>query len=252
MTEGIAVTNSRHKGRPHAEVTLLGGFRLACGGRDVEIPMEGQRLVATLALRGRLCRSRLAGTLRPDTPEQRAQASLRTGIWRVNQVAPDLVVAHNGQVCLDARTRVDVTDLVRRSVAVMGGGEIDCTALCSGALGGELLPDWDDPWVEGERERLRQLRLHMLEAVADRLTVTGQFGLAIEVAFRVLQADSLRESAHRALIRAHLAEGNIAEARRAYSVCEQLLHRELGVSPTKAMSGLLAGIPGSDAVVTGM
>jgi DNA-binding SARP family transcriptional activator len=81
----------------------------------------------------------------------------------------------------------------------MGEGQIDCTALCSGALGGELLPDWDDPWVEGERERLRQLRLHMLEAVADRFTATGQFGLAIEVAFRVLQADALRESAHREL-----------------------------------------------------
>ena len=103
-------------------------------------------------------------------------------------------------------------------------------------LGGELLPDWDDPWVEGERERLRQLRLHMLEAVADRFTATGQFGLAIEVAFRVLQADALRESAHRALIRAHLAEGNIVEARRAYSVCEQLLHRELAYSISRRFS----------------
>jgi DNA-binding SARP family transcriptional activator len=118
----------------------------------------------------------------------------------------------------------------------MGEGQIDCTALCSGALGGELLPDWDDPWVEGERERLRQLRLHMLEAVADRFTATGQFGLAIEVAFRVLQADALRESAHRALIRAHVAEGNIVEARRAYSVCEQLLHRELASSISRRFS----------------
>src|SRR4029077_18132218 len=67
-------------------------------------------------------------------------------------------------------------------------------------------------------------------------TATGQFGLAIEVAFRVLQADALRESAHRALIRAHLAEGNIVEARRAYSVCEQLLHRELACSISRRFS----------------
>lgn len=243
----------RGTARAHAEVTLLGGFRLACGGRDVELPMGGQRLVAILALRGRLSRSRLAGTLRPDTTEQRAHASLRTGIWRVNQAAPDLVVARNGQVGLDTRARVDVADLVRRSVAVMGGEEINVSALYSGAFSGELLPDWDDPWLTDERERLRQLRLHMLESVADRLTVAGQFGLAIEVAFCALQADMLRESAHRTLVRAHLAEGNVGEARRAYSVCERLLDRELGVAPTEAMTGLLAGIgKASDAVVTGM
>jgi hypothetical protein len=43
----------------------------------------------------------------------------------VNQAAPDLVVARNEQVCLDARTRIDVAELVCRSVAVMGGEEID-------------------------------------------------------------------------------------------------------------------------------
>lgn len=230
--------------RAHAEVTLLGGFNLSYGGRDVVLPMGGQRLVAILALRGRMSRSRLAGALRPETTEQRAHASLRTGIWRVNQAAFDLVVARNGQVGLDTRARTDVADLVRRSVAVMGGDEVDIVALYTGALGGELLPDWDDPWLSDERERLRQLRLHMLESVADRLTVAGQFGLAIEVAFSVLQADMLRESAHRALVRAHLAEGNVAEARRAYAACERLLDRELGVAPTVAMTGLLAGIRG--------
>ena len=117
LTDGRAMGDSRPAGRAEAEVTLLGGFRLANGGRDIGLPMGGQRLVAILALRGRLCRSRLAGTLRPETTEQRAHASLRTGIWRVNQAAPDLVVARNGQVCLDVRARIDVADLVRRSVA---------------------------------------------------------------------------------------------------------------------------------------
>ncbi|MGE2722353.1 AfsR/SARP family transcriptional regulator [Mycolicibacterium celeriflavum] len=239
--------------RAHAEVTLLGGFGLTYGGCEVVLPMGGQRLVAILALRGRMSRSRLAGALRPETTEQRAHASLRTGIWRVNQAASGLVVARNGQVGLDARARVDVAELVRRSVAVMGGEELDVPMLYPGELGTELLPDWDDPWLTDERERLRQLRLHMLERVADRLTVAGQFGLAIEVAFSVLQADMLRESAHRALVRAHLAEGNVVEARRAYAACELLLNRELGVAPTVAMTGLLASIGGaSDAGVTGM
>ena len=83
-------------GRARAEVTLLGGFQLALTGHDIRLPVGAQRLVALLALRGQVGRSRLAGTLWPDTPENRALASLRTGIWRVNQAAQDLVTATAG------------------------------------------------------------------------------------------------------------------------------------------------------------
>ncbi|MGW0994230.1 bacterial transcriptional activator domain-containing protein [Streptomyces sp. NPDC002523] len=52
-------------------------------------------------------------------------------------------------------------------------------------------------------------------------------------------SDVLRESAHRALLRAHLAEGNLAEARRAYRACEEIFERELGVIPSPATTALL-------------
>lgn len=227
--------------RGYAEVTLLGGFRLAVDGHDVLLPVGAQRLVAVLALNGRLGRSRLAGTLWPDTPEQRALASLRTGIWRVNQAAPDLVVATAGQVELDGRARVDVRILVKQSIEIMRGEGVDAYALSTGVPDGELLPDWEDAWLADERERLHQMRMHVLEQVADRLAEAGQFGLAIDVVLSVLRTDVLRESAHRALVRIHLAEGNLSEARRAYAACEQLLCRELGVSPTDAMTGLVEG-----------
>jgi DNA-binding SARP family transcriptional activator len=234
---------SQRDGFGRAEVTLLGGFRLAFGGRDVTLPVGAQRLVAILALHGRVSRSRLAGTLRPDTPEQRALGSLRTGIWRVNQVAPSLVVTTGGQVDLDGRAWVDVRVLVNRSIAIMRGDEIDVSELSTGIPHGELLPDWEDAWLLDERERLHQMRLHVLERIAERFADAGQFGLAIEVVLSVLRADALRESAHRALVRIHLAEGNLGEARRAYAACERLLRRELGVTPTAAMTSLLEELP---------
>ncbi|MGH3774209.1 MAG: AfsR/SARP family transcriptional regulator [Pseudonocardiaceae bacterium] len=224
-------------------MTLLGGFRLAVGGRDVRLPVGAQRLVAVLALRGRLSRSRLAGTLWPDTLEHRALASLRTGIWRVNQAAPDLVVITARQVNLDARARVDVRVLVKRSVEIMQGEDFDAFTLSTAVPDGELLPEWGDAWLTDERERLHQMRLHLLEKVAERLAGTGQFGLAVEVALSVLRADVLRESAHRTLISIHLAEGNLSQAHRAYAACEQLLWRELRVAPSAAMTGLLSGVP---------
>ena len=73
----------------------------------------------------------------------------------------------------------------------------------------ELLPDWDDDWLEDERERLGQLHLHMLEAQADRLAADDRFGLALDVALAALRIDPFRESAHRTVIRIHLAEGNL-------------------------------------------
>ncbi|MGH3774138.1 MAG: AfsR/SARP family transcriptional regulator [Pseudonocardiaceae bacterium] len=233
---------ARRNRRSGAEVTLLGGFRLAVGGRDVRLPVGAQRLVAVLALRGQLSRSRLAGTLWPDTLEHRALASLRTGIWRVNRAAPDLVAITARQMNLDARARVDVRVLVKRSVEIMQGEDFDACTLSTALPDGELLPDWGDAWLTDERERLHQMRLHLLEKVAERLAGTGQFGLAVEVALSVLRADVLRESAHRTLISIHLAEGNLSQARRAYAACEQLLWRELGVAPSAAMTGLLSGV----------
>lgn len=227
-------------GRVHAEVTLLDGFRLTLDGCDVRLPVGAQRLVALLALRGQVGRGRLAGTLWPDTTERHALGSLRTGIWRVSQAAPDLVITMAGQVGLDARAQVDVWDLVQQSVEILQGGKLAVFPIAIGTSEGDLLPDWGDTWLVDERERLRQMRLHLLEAVADHFAHRGQFGLAIEVALSALRADVLRESAHRALIRIHLAEGNLNEARRAYTACEQLLSQELGIAPTTAMTSLLS------------
>ena len=46
------------------------------------------------------------------------------------------------------------------------------------ALSAELLPDWYDDWVVIEAEEWRQLRLHTLESLADRLTGERRFALA--------------------------------------------------------------------------
>jgi SARP family transcriptional regulator, regulator of embCAB operon len=44
------------------------------------------------------------------------------------------------------------------------------------ALSAELLPDWYDDWALVEAEDWRQLRLHALEALADRLVDRGRYG----------------------------------------------------------------------------
>ena len=55
-----------------------------------------------------------------------------------------------------------------------------------------------------------------------------------------MSAEPLRESAHRAVVRAHLAEGNIVEAVRAYEAFRDLLAAELAVEPTVLMTQLIS------------
>ena len=91
-----------------------------------------------------------------------------------------------------------------------------------------------------ERERFHQLRLHALEASCDRLITAGRCGEAIDAGLAVVAAEPLRESAHRALIRAHLAEGNQGEAHRQYQLCCEILRDELGVEPSNTLRALLS------------
>jgi DNA-binding SARP family transcriptional activator len=211
-------------------VVLLGGFRILLGGREVPLPEGPQRVVAALALSGRMSRSRLAGTLWPEADERRALARLRTAIWRVNQAVPGLVLASVTAVELDPRAEVDAC---RPPQDERWAAESPA----------RLLPDWDEDWLVTERERLHQLRLHSLEALAGRLAGEGQFGLAVETALAALRGDPTRESAYRTLMRVHLAEGNLSEARRAYRRCEIVLSRELGVEPDRSTAELLLRAP---------
>ncbi|MFB7940241.1 BTAD domain-containing putative transcriptional regulator [Streptomyces sp. NPDC056049] len=224
-------------------VALNGGFRLLLDGETVELPCGAQRLVALLALRGRTGRSALAGTLWPETEEQRALARLRTALWRVRQTVPELVRSTGSGIDLALGVEVDIREQIDRSMRVLHGTPVDPGSWTGVVPDGDLLPDWEDEWLTDDRERLRQLRLHVLEDLAEQFCAKGRFGLAVDAALTVLRADVLRESAHRALLRVYLAEGNLAEARRAYQTCVDVLRSELGVRPTAATTALLSPFP---------
>jgi DNA-binding SARP family transcriptional activator len=93
-----------------------------------------------------------------------------------------------------------------------------------------------------ERERLRQLRMHALEALADKLAAVGRLGEAIQAAYAAVHEEPLRESAHRVVVRVHLAQGNVAEARRAYDSFRDMLADTLGIAPTPHMTRLLTQV----------
>ena len=148
--------------------------------------------------------------------------------------------ASGGALGLADGVRVDVWDLKEWAQRTLDPNtDVDGARAPRSALAGELLPGWCEDWVLLERERLRQLRLHALEVLADKLARAGRHSEAVQAACAAVRAEPLRESAHRALVRVHLAEGNVAEAVRAYRSFRDMLAYELGVTPTEHMEGLM-------------
>ncbi|MFF5075045.1 BTAD domain-containing putative transcriptional regulator [Micromonospora olivasterospora] len=224
---------------PGISLHLLGGFRLLHDDAPVVVPRGLQRVLALIGLRPGATRSHLAGLLWPEAPEERALSSLRTALWRLRQDPCCPLETSGDSVRLHPAVRLDVDELVHTAARVRDGDDprVEAGALAAGRH--DLLPGWYDDWVLMERERLRQLRLHMLEELADHHLAAGRHGEALEAALEAMAAEPLRETPHRLVVRIHLAEGNAFEAVHAFYVYRELLLRELRLEPSAAMCALL-------------
>jgi DNA-binding SARP family transcriptional activator len=182
----------------------------------------------------------LAGCLWQFSNQHRAQANLRTAIWRINQVSSRVIVTERNLVWLGDDVEVDAQaagQLARELIGPAVTNEFTATKLR--LLEFDLLPGWDEAWLVVERERLRQLRMHALEALSRYLVGRGRYSEAIEAAISAVAAEPLRESAHAALIEVYIAEGNLSEAAREFERYETLLQEELGLQPSNRLRGLL-------------
>ena len=101
-------------------------------------------------------------------------------------------------------------------------------------LSADLLPDLDDEWLVFERERFRDLRIHALERLSEQLSAIGEHADAVQCGLLAVEGEPLRESAHRALMRAYIAEENRASALQQFQVLERRLDSELQVGPSIA------------------
>jgi SARP family transcriptional regulator, regulator of embCAB operon len=184
---------------------------------QVGIPRASQRLLAFLAIQGgMISRTAVAGTLWPDSTETHAYSNLRSALARLECTcrktlqASKLALGLAGGVMVDAR---QAQTLARRLLdSAVRPEQSDLNSAAVATLSRDLLPGWYDDWVLVEAADWRLLRLHALEALADRLTAVGCWGQAAVAASAAVRADPLRESAHAALIQVHLAEGNQSEA----------------------------------------
>lgn len=225
-------------------LTLLSGFELTSSGRRVDVPMSAQRLLAFLAFQDRpLLRPHVAGTLWPDTVDARASANLRSSLWRINRSAPVVIDASGQHLQLAGCVEVDVRQMTMLASRISQEASSASSDMESAQIllesSGDLLPDWYEDWVHFKREQLRQVRLHALEALCARLTKVGRHATAVQAGLAAVESEPLRETAHRVLIRAYMAEGNQGEALQQYDAYRKLLLEELGLKPSSQMESLV-------------
>ena len=176
----------------------------------------------------------------PDTTEERARANLRSALWRIRRLGVDVLATSSSRlrladgVWVDARQGLD-------ELAAIGPGAGLGRALPFQSLLADLLPDWYEDWLMIERERLRQLSMRTLEARAARALAEGDASTAIQVALAAMAIDPLRESAHRLVIEAHLAEGNERDARRTLDGYRARIAFDPRLSPSAELEALVDG-----------
>jgi DNA-binding SARP family transcriptional activator len=206
------------------------------------LTVPAQRLLAYLALRRRpVLRDHAAEELWLDASQRHAQGSLRSALWRLRQPTCPLVHVCGNRLEVAPELAVDVHEALAWAHWMLdANASADALDLRGLAYPGDILPDWYDDWVILERERFRLLRLEALEELCDRLLLAGRLAGALEAALSAAHADPLRESAQRALIRVHLAHGNVAQAVDQYRRFRTRLERELGLAPSARMRDLVA------------
>jgi DNA-binding SARP family transcriptional activator/TolB-like protein len=234
-----------------ARLHVLGGFKLTTeDGRDASPKSSKARaLLAFLALSpgASADRGKIAGLLWSESAD--AKASLRQCIKEARrtfaEAGTDVLSANTHQVALDlTRVWVDAVEL-RQLVRVPDLGSADSLLAL---WGGDLLDGIDvrdanyDEWLAFERAQLRQQICRALEGILKRSLDRGELGRVDQAAEALLRLEPAHEGAHRALMRRHALNGDVAAAVRQYQVCTDALRREFDVEISTETEELLQQI----------
>jgi DNA-binding SARP family transcriptional activator/sugar lactone lactonase YvrE len=143
------------------------------------------------------------------------------------------------RLALPAGAWIDVGDAVNaveRAEAARTAGALD-EARTQASNAAEIarrifLPGEEGSWVEDQRRDLRDVLVRALECLRDIALAEGELGDAVRYAAEITELEPFRESSYRALMQAHAAAGNPAEALRVYERCRRFLADELGAYPS--------------------
>jgi DNA-binding SARP family transcriptional activator/tetratricopeptide (TPR) repeat protein len=243
-----------------------------CGGVSVEI--DGRRLPDALlgGRQGRLVlaylvcerhrsvpREELADLLWPDRMPSSWTSSLSVVVSKLRRLfseaglEPTEILASSFgsyRLRLPPDAWVDVEQAVKeieRAEAAVRAGQTDdaVVAATEGAeIAGRGFSTDDCDWVDAQRERMRDLHVRAVAALARAHLLAGHSGRAVLSAREALALDDLREDNYRLLMQALAAAGERGEALRVWERCRVMLGEELGVDPAPETEAVYLSVLG--------
>lgn len=245
---------------PSIDVSLLGRFRVSVAGiplDDDAVPgRKAPALLKLLALSPahQIVRDQAMELLWPGLDGDGAAAQLHKAVHQLRKA-----LAARGPPSDAGRWLTTAKNLV--ALAAPGGvvtdvGQFEQVARDALAAGrhrlleraatlyaGDLLPmDLYEPWAEAPRDRLRQLYVDVLVALADGHLRRGNAAAAAETYRAALAKDPALEVAHRGLMTIFARQGQRDRALKQYALCVGALADELGVTPSPQTKALNARI----------
>lgn len=246
--------------RPALSIYLAGGIAVrgpdgSAAGERAFAGRQARRLFVRLAaVHEPIAQADLADDLwATDWPPSWAVAlralvsKLRATLARVG--APGAIVSRDGTYALHlpAGAWLDLdaaAEAIHRAETALSDG--DRAAACGWGLAARaiasrsLLPGEEADWLDELRRRLDDVHLRSLECLGEVWLSGGDPALAAHDAGQAIALDPYRESAHRLLIRSHLAGGEHGAALRAFAALRTRFADELGVLPAPETVALIS------------
>jgi len=185
-------------------------------------------------------RRSLTEKLWPDSPPERARASLRTAASGIRRaIGFDCLGCQLGGIALQgAWTDIEsFLDLAHSASAATSGGEhekaVQHTRVAEYLYNGDFhAHDDDSDWANQTRRTLSHARLLMLSDAASSCLAMGHFREAIHYADQVIEIDRCAEHPYRVRMQAYAELGEIDHALRSFETYRELLAEELGADPS--------------------
>lgn len=239
-------------------LSFFGDLRVAHNHHESEMTHTTQALLAYLVLQRhrKHPRKQLAGLLWGDYSEERAQAALRTALWRLRQVlepegtargtyltgqARDVAFNCDSEYWLDIEFfETQISALLNCPVNVMYDDDAILLEKALSLYTADLLEGFYEDWVISERERLHHLYLSGLQHLMLYYRENSQPEKGLECGRKILQHDPLQEAVHREMMRLYAETGKRALAIRQYETCRTALTSELNIQPMDETQALYA------------
>lgn len=229
--------------KPTLRLKLLGTPKISLAEQPLaeSLSSKAQAILYYLAVTGQpQPRIALATLLWGDLPESAARTNLRKALANLREVLGDYLELDHQEISFKSKEQlwVDVVEFEASVSALRQPTESQPLQEAVNLYGGDFLtgfyvlhaPDFES-WMVAEQERLRELVIQALQALADGYAGQEAWPAGLACLRRLLSLEPWREEAQRQVMLFLAYSGQRSAALAQFESCRRALEEELGVEP---------------------